>query len=197
MTPDGILFLEEWVGPSRTEWNDSRLAKMRALFAELPQSWRVCPVLQPPIVVNDPSEAIRSSAILPAVRRVFHVLGERPYGGHLVAVILSQLCRDSVPDEDRQALIRRLLALEESDLAHDPSSSYHVVVVARRKTRLARASGHARTFLVQLGVSARYGIETTWQVLIARPIRAARDTRAGRELVRRVRPFVRRWRAAR
>jgi SAM-dependent methyltransferase len=197
MTPDGVLFLEEWVGPSRTEWNAARLAKMRALYAELPESWRVGPVLQPPIVVDDPSEAIRSSAILPAVRRLFHVIEERPYGGHLVAVILSQLCRDKVSDADRQALIGRLLALEEADLANDPSCSYHVVVVARRKTCLARASGHARTFLAQLGVSARYGIETAWQVVIAKRIVAARDTRVGRELVRRLRPLVRKWRAAR
>jgi len=197
MTPDGILFLEEWVGPSRKEWNRSRLAKMRALYAELPESWRVGPVLQPPIVVDDPSEAIRSSAILPAVRRLFHVIEERPYGGHLVAVILSQLCRDKVPDADRQALIQRLLALEEADLADDPSCSYHAVVVARRKTGLARVSGHARTFLVKLGVSARHGIEAAWQVVIARRIRAARDTRIGREVVRRLRPLVRRWRAAR
>ena len=196
MTPDGVLYLEEWVGPSRTEWSDARLAKMRALYAELPESWRAFPVLLAPIEPDDPSEGVRSSAILPAVRRLFHVIVERPFGGHLVAIILSQLARDKVPEPDRQALIERLLALEDEDLAKDPSCSYHAVVVARRRSGLARGAGRVRSFAVQLGVGTRHLIEAGWQTLIARRVRAARQTRAGRELVRRLRPLVRRWRGS-
>ncbi|HTR02022.1 MAG TPA: class I SAM-dependent methyltransferase, partial [Thermoanaerobaculia bacterium] len=73
MTPDAILFLEEWVGPSRTEWSDAKLARMRAIYAGLPEAWRAYPTLLAPVVPDDPSEAVRSSAILPAVRRLFHV----------------------------------------------------------------------------------------------------------------------------
>jgi SAM-dependent methyltransferase len=165
MTPDGILFLEEWVGPSRTEWDENRLARMRALYAELPESWRVFPTLQAPIAVDDPSEAARSSAILPAVRRLFHVLEERPYGGHLVAVILSQLVHDAVPEAERQALAQRLLALEDADLAKDPSCSFHTVVVARRKRR-GRIAGHVRTLFVRLGLAARYRAPRAWRSIM-------------------------------
>jgi hypothetical protein len=165
MTSDGILFLEEWVGPSRTEWDGDRLSRMRALYAELPESWRAFPTLQRPIAVEDPSEAVRSSAILPAVRRLFHVLEERPYGGHLVAVILSQLARDAVPEADRRALAERLLALEDADLAEDPSCSFHTVVVARRKRGAGRIGGHLRTFFVRLALAARYRLPTAWRSL--------------------------------
>lgn len=186
LTPDGILYLEEWVGPSRTEWNDSRLAKMRALYAELPASWRAYPVLRAPIVADDPSEAIRSSAILPAVHRLFRVIAERPFGGHLVAVILSQLS-DRVAEADRDALIERLLAMEEADLASDPSCSYHAVVVARRKSGLARVTGHALTIVVQLGVATRDLSATAWRVLVADRARAIARTHVGRALVRSLR----------
>jgi len=195
MTPDGILYLEEWVGPSRTEWNDARLARMRTLYAELPEAWRAYPVLRAPIQPDDPSEGVRSSAILPSVRRLFDVIVERPFGGHLVAVILSQLSRDKVPEADRQALIERLLGLEDADLARDPSCSYHAVIVARRRKGVGRAMGRLLTFVARLGVATHDFIESAWQVLVARRVRAALQTRLGRECVRRLRPLVRRRRA--
>jgi len=157
LTPDGILFLEEWVGPSRTEWTSGRLARLRSLYAQLPESWRAHAVLEPPIALDDPSEAVRSSAIVPAVRRLFDVLEERPYGGHLVSVILDQLAHDRVPDEKRAALIERLLALEDEDLAADPSCTFHSLIVARRKRGPARLAGHVRTFFVRLRLAAAYG----------------------------------------
>jgi SAM-dependent methyltransferase len=156
LTPDGILFLEEWVGPARTEWTVGRLARLRSLYAELPESWRAHPVLEAPVALHDPSEAVRSSAIVPSVQRLFDVLEERPYGGHLVAVILYQLDHDRVPAPDRDALVERLLALEDADLAADPSCTFHSVIVARRKRGLARAAGHVRTFLVRVGLAIGY-----------------------------------------
>ena len=173
LTPEGILFLEEWVGPSRTEWNADRLARMRALYAELPESWRAFPVLVAPISAADPSEAVRSSAILPAVRRLFRIVAERPYGGHLAAVILSQLSRDNVPESDRRALVARLLAQEDADLADDPSCSFHTVVVACRKTGFARAKGHVGMAVLSVGVDVRHLTATAWQFM-GRCLRAAR-----------------------
>src|SRR5829696_6826951 len=36
MKPDAILYLDEYIGPSRTEWNDEVIAPHRAVFAALP-----------------------------------------------------------------------------------------------------------------------------------------------------------------
>ena len=155
LTPGGVLFLEEWIGPSRTEWTAARLSRLRTLYSKLPESWRAHEVLQAPIARDDPSEAVRSSAIVPSVRRLFHVLAERPYGGHLVALILSQLIHERVPAADRAALIERLLAQEDADLAADPSCTFHTVIVARRRRGFARVFAHAHTFLVRVGVAMR------------------------------------------
>jgi SAM-dependent methyltransferase len=194
MTPDALLFLDEWVGPSRTQWTDARLARMRALYADLPEAWRAYPYLRAPIVADDPSEAARSSAILPAVRRMFHVMAERPYGGHLVAVILSQLAPDRVSTAERGALITRLLALEEADLAVDPSCSYHAVVVACRKTGVARTLAHTSNVAMRVGVAGYDVVNRATEFLIAAPIRRMRQTRLGRVLVGWLRPLKRWWR---
>jgi len=156
MTRDGLLFIEEWVGPSRTEWNDARMARMRALYDPLPAAWKAFPTLQPPIAADDPSEAVRSSAILPSVRRLFHVLVERPYGGHLVAVILSQLARDKVSEFDREALIERLLALEDRDLAEDPSCTFHTALVAQKRRGARRIAARVENLAARFALLWRY-----------------------------------------
>src|SRR5438105_1030578 len=50
---DGLLFLDEWTGPSRREWTNERLAKLRRIYADLPQEWRRFPILQKPLEIND------------------------------------------------------------------------------------------------------------------------------------------------
>ena len=42
------------------------------------------PELAIPLPMDDPSESIRSSSILPAVRRLFDVVEDRPYGGNIL-----------------------------------------------------------------------------------------------------------------
>jgi SAM-dependent methyltransferase len=170
MTPDGIIFLDEWTGPSRTEWTDERLTRLRSLYAELPQSWKRFPILKKPIEAYDPSEAVRSSAILPAVRRLFHVLGEWAYGGQLISVILPQLSREHVSQMDREALIERLLRLEDQDLSQDPSRSFHTVLVAARRRGFRRAVGHLQILAVRLQLAARYRIPTAWRILTGKHV---------------------------
>jgi len=158
LAPGGILFLEEWTGPSRFEWDEERLARPRALFAELPSEWRRWDVLRAPVEWNDPSEAIRSSVILPAVRRLFHVIAERPYGGHIVSLILPQLRRDRIPRERLEELLSRWLALEDDDLARDPALSYHTALVARPKEGLSFWASRSATLAMRVRLAMRYRI---------------------------------------
>jgi predicted SAM-dependent methyltransferase len=133
LAEDGLLAMDEWTGPSRDEWDEGRLEPLRRLFAELPESWRRWPQLKAPIEYEDPSEAVCSSEILPAVRRLFHVIVERPYGGHIVPILLSQMAVSEIPKEDLERFLSGWLAMEDADLARDPGASYHTVLVARRR----------------------------------------------------------------
>jgi SAM-dependent methyltransferase len=170
LTPDGLLFLDEWTGPSRRDWTDERLAPLRRIYAALPAEWRRFEILQKPLEINDLSETIRSSVILPAVRRVFDVVADKPYGGQIVSVILPQLERTRVPPEELDRLIARWLAAEDEEIARDPSRSYHTVLVARRKAGLRRAAGHLRTFAVRAALAARYRIPTAWRSFVGKHV---------------------------
>src|SRR5687767_12651143 len=37
LTPDGVLYLDEYIGPSRTDWKDELLAPHRRVYDALPQ----------------------------------------------------------------------------------------------------------------------------------------------------------------
>lgn len=130
LSADGVLFLEEWVGPSRTDWDEDRLGGLRALFEAVPLEWRKWPDVRAPIEEADPTEAVRSSAIRPAVRRLFRAVMEKPYGGQVVSILLPQINRDVVPPAALDELIAKWLSLEDDQLRRDPDSTYCAAVLA-------------------------------------------------------------------
>ena len=81
----GLLFLDDYVGPSRDEWTTEHLLHANRAYAALPEGWRTVESLPAPYDASDPSEMIRSSAILPAVRERFEILWHRPYWGNLLS----------------------------------------------------------------------------------------------------------------
>jgi SAM-dependent methyltransferase len=139
LTPAGLLYLDEWTGPSQDEWTLDRLSRAAELYEKTPRSWRNSRALKPPISLDDPSEAVRSSAILPALARSFDAITVRPYGGHYVALLLSQMSAAASADPAFPAALERWLALEDEDLARDPESGYHTVAVVRPRAHGASA----------------------------------------------------------
>ena len=155
LTVDGVLFLEEWVGPSRTEWNEARLAGLRALFEEVPPEWRKWPDVRAPIEEADPTEAVRSSAIRPAVRRLFRTLLAKPYGGQIVSILLPQINRDVVPAAALDELIAKWLSLEDEQLRSEPDSSYCAAVLAVPRRGFGAVAGRL--------ANASCGIYSAWR----------------------------------
>jgi SAM-dependent methyltransferase len=134
LSPRGILYLDEYVGPARGEWTWRQLIRWNRLYRSLPAAVRRTRVVRRPINREDPTEAIESSGILPAVERHFRVLARRDYGGNLLAPIYPSLRRpDQAEGPSRAAFdaaVESLLAREERMLGGDPGSSFHAVVVA-------------------------------------------------------------------
>lgn len=155
LTPDGLLYIDEWVGPSRDEWRAEMLERSRSLYAALPPRWRIHESVAYPILLDDPSEAIRSSAILPAVRLFFDSI-ERPYGGHLTAVLLSQLKSSAMDEPDLSRHIDRWLAMEDEDIAAHPERSYYAVVCGRPHRGIRRVVALARAAGRRVRLRARY-----------------------------------------
>lgn len=137
LTPHGLLYLDEYVGPSRTSWSPRRLAPVRFVYDRLPESLRAHRKLPLPIHPHDPSEAIRSDEIISRTAVGFVTLEERPYGGNLLAPIYPALTER--PDD----IIASLIEQEEAWLAEHGGAHYRIIVARPRhglgqfKARLA------------------------------------------------------------
>ena len=111
LRPAGVLYLDEYVGPSRHEWNKRLLAAADAVYGALPKVVRRHRQLQ--VDWQDPSEAVRSSEIVPLVEAGFSVRERRDYGGNLLSVIHPHLRLDGLQPQQREELLGDLLAREE------------------------------------------------------------------------------------
>jgi len=158
LKPDGILYLDEYVGPSRFEWNAERLAPQRAFYGALPREIRRTDVLPFPIQQDDPTEAIRSSAIEPALRIGFDVAARRPYGGTLLSIVLPQLA-----SIDEKAL-PWCIACERALLAAG-MPSFYAVIVASPKRGVKKLEALMRYAAVRL----RMRLSAEWSRVRARP----------------------------
>jgi SAM-dependent methyltransferase len=128
LTSGGMVYLDEYIGPSRSSWSDRRLTPHRAAFAELPGDVKAEPELAQPIQQDDPSEAIRSEEILEALRVGFRFAAFRAYGGNILSVVYPKLRKEKIND----AILARLIELDRDQVAHD-RHSYYAVVVAKPK----------------------------------------------------------------
>ncbi len=131
LKPGGLLYVDEYMGPSRSEWTSEEWAFARAAFRALPDRVKNRAELAVPLPLDDPLESIRSSTIFPAVRRMFEIEEDRPYGGNILWFIFPCLDMGALR-EDRTGLLSRLIALEDHLLEKGWVQSYFRVLVARR-----------------------------------------------------------------
>ena len=94
---------------------------------------KATPDLPLPIQEDDPSEAIRSDQIVPAVAVGFKILAFRGYGGNLLSVLFPNLQRDALSDE----VVAKLIEADRVKTAKD-GMPYYAVIVARPRRLLAR-----------------------------------------------------------
>src|SRR5258708_2950294 len=80
LKPGGILYLDEYVGPSRFEWTSDSLAPQEQVYRSLPEELRTTASVPLPIQADDPSEAFRSSEIVEQLEIGFTIRETRPYG---------------------------------------------------------------------------------------------------------------------
>ncbi|HUP60069.1 MAG TPA: methyltransferase [Thermoanaerobaculia bacterium] len=143
LNPNGLLYLDEYVGPSRFDWNDTLIAPHRAWFNEhVPQDARLNDPMPYPIATDDPSEALRSDEIVRQISRGFRILQRRDYGGTLLSVIYPMVKWDLAP----ASLVPDLLEAEEAMIASG-APSYYTVIVAAPKRLVARMKARAAYWL--------------------------------------------------
>lgn len=127
----GLLYVDEYVGPSRSEWTSEHLAAASRLFMRIPVEARRTPDVWPPIAMEDPTEMIRSSSILPILRERFEIVDEKPYYGNILAPLVCAIRGSATERPEVQSVLAEAVAEEES-LAREASvSPLYVALVAR------------------------------------------------------------------
>ena len=122
LKPTGWFFLDEYVGPARFGYSQIHMDQVCALAELLPdrllrtasgavrRGFRAPTVAE--VVAVDPSEAVRSSEILPLLPAHFEVVAQRPYGGSLLQVLLAEVAQNFEPPEAKPWL-QALMDVEE------------------------------------------------------------------------------------
>lgn len=143
LIPGGWFLVNEYVGPSRFQWTDVQLAIANRLLQLLPPRLRWLPqagrtrdrVERPApeeVIAVDPSEAVRSSDILPLLEERFAVEVRRDFGGTLLNPLLEGIIVNFDPErEEDNALLRALVTIEEILIEQGVLSSDFTALVAR------------------------------------------------------------------
>jgi SAM-dependent methyltransferase len=134
----GVLYLDEYIGPSRSDWNDALIAPQRSFFNQIPDEARRVTELPLPIQEDDPSEAIRSSEIIDQLRIGFDLREFRGYGGNLLSVLYPAV------NFERTSIDKMIE--EEQRILGTGEKSFYAVIVATPKRGVSRLLASWRYF---------------------------------------------------
>lgn len=144
LKPDGWVYLDDYVGPSRFQWTDRQLAHTNKILALLPErfvrtlSGRVkrrferLPVAE--VIAYDPSEAVRSAEITEQLAARFEVVARRGYGGALLHLVLGHVAQN-FRSGDGPIYLDRLIEAEDRLMRTGSLPDDFIVMTARKRGR--------------------------------------------------------------
>lgn len=139
LTPQGLFFASEYVGPDRFGYpeHDTAFAKRlyRVLDPSLRSPWPELPQPNPADVeAADPTESIHSSDILAAVERIFNGIEVTPLGRALTFILWWGLNHDALYEtEQGRDLVNVILDLDDALIAAGQLPNYFSYIVARKR----------------------------------------------------------------
>jgi SAM-dependent methyltransferase len=120
----GVLYVDEFVGPSRFQWTDSQLAIVNRLLDRLsgdlrrdlvdPSRGSKAPASRPTVacmIEADPSEAARSAELRGLLRSHFEPFEEREWGGAIFHLLFTRIMGNFVGHDDLVRVIMELDAI--------------------------------------------------------------------------------------
>lgn len=146
LKPGGYFFVDEFIGPDRFQWTDEQIRAMNEQLLRIPRNLRrlisddrkckdrIDRRTPAEIIASDPSEAIRSSEIMPLLSQYFTVLEVKGYGGAIIHELLYDIA-GNFAEENPGSLdyLRRLFNVEDEltssgKLGHD----FAVIIVTTK-----------------------------------------------------------------
>jgi SAM-dependent methyltransferase len=146
LKPDGLFFLDEFIGPSHFQWTDAQLVAINKVVGTLPPRFRMCvdnPAEPKPVVTRlsvaemnaiDPSEAVRSSEIETLLPKYFNVLETKGAGGSLLHLLLEHIAGNfDENDPEGMAQLQFVFNMEDVLLATGTLQHDFAVIIAARR----------------------------------------------------------------
>lgn len=148
LKPDGIFYVNDYVGPSRMQWSDKQLEIMNEILSILPENYRKLltgdlgyqgthkeKVHRTPVEIYlkvDPSEGVRSAEILPLAKKYFNVIDERPLAGTIHYELLRGIIHNfDINNEKDTALLEMILKMEQMLITNNVIRSDFMFFVAK------------------------------------------------------------------
>lgn len=128
LDPRGLLYLDEYIGPSRGEWRRELVVEAEEVYARLPPSVRRSRRVTLPIDWRDPSEAVRSGEIMEHLERYFRIRERHDYGGNLLSVIHPLLDPEALETPLGEEVLEVLVTAEDKLLERGIKSYYTVLL---------------------------------------------------------------------
>jgi SAM-dependent methyltransferase len=144
LKPGALFIMNEYVGPNQFQWTNRQLELADDLLMRIPERYRRS-LLSGHIKVRnnrlpldhmnavDPTEAIRSSDIIPLLRTYFDVVEQVDYGGTLLNLALEEITGNFAETPEDLAVLELLFEAERDYLKRGVIPSDFTVLVARKK----------------------------------------------------------------
>lgn len=139
--PEGLLLINEFVGPDRFQWTDSQIKLSNELLKKIPATHRTYwnsssvknKIYKPGrlrMMLNDPSEAVESSQIIPLLNKHFECMELKNYGGTILHPVLDGIAHNFLKDdEETKSILRMCFDYEDNLLASGEIESDFIFAV--------------------------------------------------------------------
>lgn len=147
LKPEGFLFVNEYIGPSRFKFTDRQKEVLGLVNQLIPKRYRrlspesrwyrdSAPVPDPAEVFRvDPSEAVRSAEIMKILPQFFEIRSLRPLGGTILQFLLGTIAWNfRTEDPDSIKVLNLLFAIEDTLIeVGDLQSDFALIVASPKK----------------------------------------------------------------
>jgi SAM-dependent methyltransferase len=144
LKPGGMIIMTDYVGPSRLQWSAEVCSMAQPFLDMLPRQYRrtgptdIYEKVQPPdlqaLMKADPSEAVRSADILPALSQRFDVADKIDFGGAIIMPVLMNIIENFPPDDDEaRALVRAICRADRDRLLKRQAPTYITLELFKKR----------------------------------------------------------------
>ncbi len=147
LKPEGYLIVNEFVGPTRFQWTEKQIEVINGLLSIFPCKYKELlgntnkqksNIFRPSklrMIVDDPSEVVESSNILPYLHEIFEIVEIREYGGTLLMELFSEIAHNFVSSEPEiKRWLKICFEIEDLLLAEKEISSDFVFAVCKKQS---------------------------------------------------------------